>query len=536
VIAGSWFPVMAGRGAANLDAKKAVRPCHSYSERDFNDVWGSVKDYLLIETLDNDGKSQGHAVVEMVRKYPADTDGAFAMIGYCACSDQYYDWWTKNELRADCYHHFCRMASLKACVKKIGTSCVGPIHVLKWTPLLRREAEEYLTEWGVSLTVLKKKKVTLPSPLSLSPKKDEDENKETQKSKGKHRSSGHEDDDDEHSGGHVIGRSGRRRRTHQRRDEGRSGEESESPQKPKSSRPGPKDGKGRHGPDENPKKRKAEEAALDALIDEDPKDSDAPKEVKQAAEERLAMLRSHLLKKKDARTGQNPGAVLASRALGVAEALEKKVKKEVDPSTLNLLRHVMKKEKHSKKGDHDDESGSDSSQESEDNEELGVGLVSKGDPMGRQRKLRSLSQKKPGKLMQVGYTTMHDQLGTHFGSLDTKTRALSPVAVRYLLSFAIPQFQGGISPDKYRELRTLASAADMLVEGKIGEAGDMLLQRFKALLMTLRDGTDRASRWLELLPMDDMPTVSSSREEYVARTLAVQQAKNEQLLHRMAVG
>ena len=107
-----------------------------------------------------------------------------------------------------------------------------------------------------------------------------------------------------------------------------------------------------------------------------------------------------------------------------------------------------------------------------------------------------------------GYASMHEQVGTYFGNDEANKDVLTPVALRYLLSYALPQFRNGVSHDKYRELRTLATCLDHLVAGQTGQAGDFLLQRYKALLMTQRDGSDAASRFIELLPEEDMPTMA----------------------------
>ena len=131
---------------------------------------------------------------------------------------------------------------------------------------------------------------------------------------------------------------------------------------------------------------------------------------------------------------------------------------------------------------------------------LGHRLGDKGSAAGQQRKLRQYSEKHPGRLLTNGFRMMHDQIGTRYGGSASKQQALSPVMVHYLLSFALPQFQGGISQDEYRELRTIATSVDLMIKGKTSQAGDALVQRFKSLLMGLRDGTDAASKLLELLP------------------------------------
>ena len=97
-----------------------------------------------------------------------------------------------------------------------------------------------------------------------------------------------------------------------------------------------------------------------------------------------------------------------------------------------------------------------------------------------------------------------------------------------------PQFQGGISHGRYRELRTIATTLDLLMQGRTGQAGDMLLQRLKSLLMAQRDGSDTAARWIELLPNDEMPTVASTHENYAARSMAVHHAKSSELLRRVS--
>lgn len=58
---------------------------------------GIVRDFLAIEALDDAGKGQGLALVR-TKQYQADEEGVFAYVQHVECSDQYYDWWTKNEM------------------------------------------------------------------------------------------------------------------------------------------------------------------------------------------------------------------------------------------------------------------------------------------------------------------------------------------------------------------------------------------------------------------------------------------------------
>ena len=82
---------------------------------------------------------------------------------------------------------------------------------------------------------------------------------------------------------------------------------------------------------------------------------------------------------------------------------------------------------------------------------------------------------------------MHEQLGTLHGDKGgnpDKEALLQPAAVRYLLSSALPLTDlKKVGEEKLRELRTLACSLDLLVSGRVGAAGDHMMQRMKSILM-----------------------------------------------------
>ena len=135
---------------------------------------------------------------------------------------------------------------------------------------------------------------------------------------------------------------------------------------------------------------------------------------------------------------------------------------------------------------------------------------------------------------------MHEQLGTLFGdkgSAGSHEELLQPAALRYLLSSALPLMDlKKVGEEKLRELRTLAMSLDYLVAGKIGQSGDMMMQRMKSILMVVKDGSTMASKYLELVPIELYPTAATMEEADYARGLAVQQAKSEKLLERVHGG
>ena len=86
-----------------MDLKALLRRAHMFSLEDFKTPWASVRELVVIETLDDKGKPQGEALVRMDQLYQADADGAFAKVSYVACSDEYYQWWVDHDMGTNQY-------------------------------------------------------------------------------------------------------------------------------------------------------------------------------------------------------------------------------------------------------------------------------------------------------------------------------------------------------------------------------------------------------------------------------------------------
>jgi hypothetical protein len=132
---------------------------------------------------------------------------------------------------------------------------------------------------------------------------------------------------------------------------------------------------------------------------------------------------------------------------------------------------------------------------------------------------RRLAKKTPGRLAARMLSQFKEQLGTHFGGADDED-VLPALAVRYLMTIWLPQNPVRVvGEERFRELRTLAECVDLVVKGCTVEALDMLSQRLKACLLSIRDGHTRASRFLELLPLESAGSAVSPEEEELARKL-----------------
>ncbi len=94
---------------------------------------------------------------------------------------------------------------------------------------------------------------------------------------------------------------------------------------------------------------------------------------------------------------------------------------------------------------------------------------------------------------------------------------LEPIVLQYLttvLEITHPQ----MGPRNNRELHTLARSIDLLIDGKIAEGLDLLIQRFKAIEMSITDTTWAVAEHLELLP----PTaVTSTTDQERAQAMAI---------------
>ena len=84
-------------------------------------------------------------------------------------------------------------------------------------------------------------------------------------------------------------------------------------------------------------------------------------------------------------------------------------------------------------------------------------------------------------------------------------------------------------------MRTLATALDLVLAGKVPAASDVLMYRFMSCQRKILDGDDRVAKFFELIPLDRRG--SSARDEtneYVEK-LQASAAKRARILGEGAV-
>eukprot|EP00434_Breviolum_minutum_P038695 symbB.v1.2.034333.t1/scaffold4414.1/size41512/1 len=112
--------------------------------------------------------------------------------------------------------------------------------------------------------------------------------------------------------------------------------------------------------------------------------------------------------------------------------------------------------------------------------------------------LMALSQRDPGCLLRSALREMKKYLAAR-GEANKEDLTAGRV-VSYLRQILLPQYpKAGLRSQ--RELVTLATGLDMLLEGDLGRLGDLLVQRFKAIEASLSaDGNWSVARHQELIP------------------------------------
>jgi hypothetical protein len=155
------------------------------------------------------------------------------------------------------------------------------------------------------------------------------------------------------------------------------------------------------------------------------------------------------------------------------------------------------------------------------------------DPLRAKRMaFKRIAKDSPGKLTIRGLEHMMEFLETHLG--EEQGDQLRPIVLRYLLSVYIPNHPvKSIGEAAYRELRTLAESMDHILKGKSLCALDMLMQRFKAITVAIKDHSWRSARWLELIPTDTDGAATTVDEDELIRQVESGELKIRELVSKL---
>ncbi|CAK0820073.1 unnamed protein product, partial [Prorocentrum cordatum] len=147
--------------------------------------------------------------------------------------------------------------------------------------------------------------------------------------------------------------------------------------------------------------------------------------------------------------------------------------------------------------------------------------------------VRLLAEKRPGALYDEAMKNIGRVMGLREGADGSEVRAK---VVGYLQAAVFGHHPPGqMRINTQRELQTLATALDLLECGCLAELSDVLMQRFKALELSLSDASWQVASELEIVP-DARPSLASMGEQDLARRAALLRRRLMDAKSRGALG
>ena len=148
------------------------------------------------------------------------------------------------------------------------------------------------------------------------------------------------------------------------------------------------------------------------------------------------------------------------------------------------------------------------------------------------------SRKKPGKLLRSGLMEMRQYLLDHGGAAASQDSVGEDWRSTKVGAYISQVLFVNHSPDTVgirnaREIVTLATCLDHLLSGQLARAGDVLMQRLKAVESSLTDGWSVA-RHNELIP-PARPAIANDRERDFAAKAALRAARLQESLQKARV-
>ena len=246
-------------------------------------------------------------------------------------------------------------------------------------------------------------------------------------------------------------------------------------------------------------------------------DEKKKKEVSSSSEEKKSKKKKKKKKKEKKKKSEGGGAEEApagSSRLGGKRSARKEAKAVfgigntgMDPEWKRRkklgkkVKKALKKDKSvSSSGSEDDSSGSSGG---EDTETL----------LEDRSKIHRIHRLAPGLLSSMSILNMKEYVGQIGGSgWQEEEGQLVPILSSYARHFMLPRMTGGMA----REPSCLAYIGDLLVQGRIAEGLDVLMQRMKSLELTSSGGPWMTSQKLELTPHPE-PQMGSRSEYHNAK-------------------
>ena len=183
-----------------------------------------------------------------------------------------------------------------------------------------------------------------------------------------------------------------------------------------------------------------------------------------------------------------------------------------DPIKRKRFRHRARKL--SKKGRNKDTSTSGSSESSDSSSQMSASEGHFGELFTPQTSAQKMWERLPGVLTAQLLQDAHRSMLLQMGSMSSTTGQLQPLTSQYVRQ----QMGSAMSPVIYREAIHWAAALDLMVQGKVAAACDVMSQRLKSLEALAKGMKVDLIKQLELIQVDHHGLASSSELHQAGRT------------------
>eukprot|EP00435_Cladocopium_sp_Y103_P069951 s456_g34.t1 len=447
---------------------------------------------------DDEGRSQGTMLLEVLQGVSSDTAGHWVLGRYVTASDPHLRWWYESGegsgLARKAHYHFCEDNSMDCPATRRGRH----VHLEKFREISQKELDSKVPGWAFARPCVDALK-EYQSRCGGQPTRPE---KEGELPWG---GSDQESSDEEESSGEKDLKSKlKQARDDLKRLEKRLQERKTTKKKGKEKPKGAKArGRSKDRRDKSPskkKKRREEEKKRSPAKSRDKKKRKKKEESQDSGEEKK---KRRKVKEDDSDSQETSDSSEEQEKLfgeeGSGEEDEKKPrgKKDRGPFGGGAIQRFPGK------SDNESESFQDAPADRQASSQL---------------RLTRYAQKMPGRLASRMLQKMLKE--SAHGSVGAVTKERNPTpssAVHYLMTVLFPQLGAKLNLRSQRELKTLCTAIDMLAVKQPAHAADVLTQRVKAVERATLDGHWGQAQFLELLSPEQGGLLERDEQVYTSR-------------------
>ena len=133
--------------------------------------------------------------------------------------------------------------------------------------------------------------------------------------------------------------------------------------------------------------------------------------------------------------------------------------------------------------------------------------------------MEEFARRCPGQLLTMAMSEIEKVVTDRDGPASSASELPTGKFLQYFLTVLLPRHGAErIGLRNMREIRTLCTGLDLLVEGRLAFLGDLMVQRLKALEIAICDGQWSVAQHHELIPPTDSGLVGPNERAQAAKS------------------